>query len=108
MIAVSARLVSGGATSDSPAKKPSLLGLPADPGFPWLDILPICLLSFQAAGKLVASKMLEMNALPTVVLTTLYHDLFTDPAFFSAGLMGNVGRNRRLGALVFYFGGAVS
>ncbi|KAK5132728.1 hypothetical protein LTR08_008694 [Meristemomyces frigidus] len=111
LIAVSACLVSGGATSDSPAKKPSpssMYGLPADPGFPWLDLLPISLLSFQAAGKLVASRMVEMNALPTVVLTTLYHDLITDPALLSAGLLGNVGRNRRLGALVWYFGGAVA
>ena len=52
--------------------------------------------------------MLELNLLPTVVLTTLYHDLITDPALLSAGLMGNIGRNRRLGGLVWYFGGAVA
>lgn len=109
MIAISAHMVQLGHSSGSPVKKPSITGgFPADPGFPWLDLIPISLLSFQAAGKVVASRMLQYNALPTVVLTTLYNDLASDPGFFTGGLMGNVGRNRRIGGLFFYFGGAVA
>lgn len=107
-IAISAHMVARGFTSDSPAKKPSLLGLPSDPGFPWADLIPISLLSFQAAGKVVASRALQYNALPTVVLTTLYNDLMSDPGLLTSGLLDNVQRNRRLGGLIFYFGGAVA
>lgn len=51
--------------------------------------------------------MLEYNALPVVVLTTLYSDLISDPSLFSAGLFSNVQRNRRVGGVAFYFAGAV-
>ncbi|KAK4545821.1 hypothetical protein LTR36_002385 [Oleoguttula mirabilis] len=108
MIAVSAYLVQLGRSSGSPVKKPSTTGFPADPGFPWLDLVPIALLSFQAAGKVVASRVLQYNALPSVVLTTLYNDLVSDPGLLTGGLLGNVGRNRRLGGLLFYIGGAVA
>ena len=51
--------------------------------------------------------MLSLGALPCVVLTTLYADLVSDPGLFSAGLFGNVQRNRRLGGAISYFIGAV-
>ncbi|KAK5119687.1 hypothetical protein LTR85_007263 [Meristemomyces frigidus] len=108
MIAISAHLVQLGRSSGSPVKDPSLTGFPADPGFPWLDLVPISMLSFQAAGKVVASRVLQYNALPSVVLTTLYNDLMSDPGLLTGGLTGNVGRNRRLGGLLFYVGGAVA
>lgn len=104
MIAISAHLVQIGHSSGSPI----ISGFPADPGFPWLDLIPISLLSFQAAGKVVASRVLQYNALPSVVLTILYNDLVSDPGLLTGGLMGNVGRNRRLGGLVSYVGGAVA
>lgn len=72
-----------------------------------MDLVPIGLLSFQAAGKVVASRVLGLNSLPTVVLTTLYNDLASDPALFTAGLMGNVQRNRKLGGLLSYVCGAL-
>lgn len=109
-IAIASVMVRLGKSSGSPVGGGRLLdidGIPADPGFPWLDLLPIGLLSFQAAGKVVASRMLEQSALPVVVLTTLYSDLVSDPTFFSAGLWGNVQRNRRISGVVFYFVGAV-
>lgn len=74
--------------------------------FPW-DLLPIALLSFQAAGKVVASRVLEHTQLPTIVISVLYTDLVSDPSFFSGGLFGNGPRNRRLGGVLFYFAGAV-
>lgn len=107
---VSAILVSSGSSSESPARpgEPSApMGIPQDIGFPSMDLVPIGLLSFQAAGKVVASRVLGYNALPAVVLTTLYNDLASDPALLTAGLMGNVQRNRRLGGLLSYVGGAL-
>jgi len=109
-IAVSALLVQHGKTSDSPAKQPKLdpsITLLTDPGFPWTDLIPIGLLSCQAAGKVVASRVLEFNALPTVVLTTLLNDLMSDPYLLTAGLFSNIQRNRRAAGFAFYFGGAV-
>ncbi len=109
LILVSAELVSGGHSSGSPGSggRLLLLGLPADPGFPWADLLPIGLLSFQSAGKVITSRMLEYNGMPCVVLTTLFSDLISDPGLFTAGLTSNAPRNRRAGGAIFYFGGAV-
>ncbi|KAK3062158.1 hypothetical protein LTS18_004712 [Coniosporium uncinatum] len=111
-IALSALLVQNGKSSDSPAKKPpsldpSFVNITEDPGFPWTDLIPIGLLSCQAAGKVVASRVLEFSVLPTVVLTTLFNDLMSDPYLLTAGIFSNVQRNRRVGGLAFYFGGAV-
>lgn len=109
LIAISAVLVQQGHSSGSPVsggEKSLSLSLPKDPGFPWLDLLPIALLSFQAAGKVVASRMTSQIGLPVVVLTTLYNDLIADPSLFSAGLRGDIQRNRKLSGLVLYFCGA--
>ena len=115
--AFAAVLVHSGSSSESPVRpgEPTapasatmmLGGIPRDLGFPSMDLVAIGLLSFQAAGKVVASRVLGFNALPSVVLTTLYNDLASDPALFTAGLMGNVQRNRRFGGLVFYIFGAL-
>lgn len=111
MTMIAATMVSNGKSSESPVKDPGsthiLAGIPADIGFPSADLIPIGVLSFQAAGKVLASRMLGQNALPAVVLTTLYNDLMADPGLLSAGLMSNVQRNRRAVAIVMYFGGAV-
>lgn len=107
---VAALLVNHGSTSESPAK-PGERAAGGDVreqlGFPVMDLVPIGLLSFQAAGKVVASRVLGLNPLPAVVLTTLYNDLASDPALFTAGLAGNVQRNRRVGGLVFYVVGSL-
>ena len=120
--AMAAVLVHSGSSSESPVRpgEPSapatasslttmmtMIGIPRDIGFPSMDLVAIGLLSFQAAGKVVASRVLGFNALPSVVLTTLYNDLASDPALFTAGLTGNVQRNRRMGGLVFYILGAL-
>lgn len=115
--ALAAVLVHSGSSSESPVRpgEPSasasasmmLGGISRDIGFPTMDLVAIGLLSFQAAGKVVASRVLGFNALPSVVLTTLYNDLASDPALFTAGLMGNVQRNRRGGGLLFYIFGAL-
>jgi uncharacterized membrane protein YoaK (UPF0700 family) len=90
----------------SPNGKDWFATLPADPGFPWTDLIPIALLAFQASAKVIASRVLECGGLPCIVLTTLYADLVSDPSFFSAGLFGNSQRNRRLSSAMIYFVGA--
>ncbi|TKA34142.1 hypothetical protein B0A50_00122 [Salinomyces thailandicus] len=107
LIALSAYIVQRGG-SDSPVKKPTIAGLPADPGFPWIDLVPIGLLSVQSAGKVVASRIFQHVGLPAVVLTTLFSDLVSDPRLFTAGLFDNPQRNGRFVAVACYFGGAVA
>lgn len=119
LIAVAAVMVKRGHSSGSPAGGGKVVSnvngeldlgvnaVPEDPGFPWTDLIPIALLSFQASGKVVASRVTSQTGLPVVVLTTLYNDLISDPALFTAGLMGNIQRNRKVGGLVLYFCGAV-
>ncbi|QDS71856.1 hypothetical protein FKW77_009993 [Venturia effusa] len=124
VIASAALIHSGNARDDSPKKPVRTLpdhprverGLSVRDGvgveslwakrYPW-DLLPIGLLSFQAAGKVVASRVLQHTQLPTVVISVLYTDLVSDPSFFSGGLFGNTPRNRRIGGAVCYFAGAV-
>ncbi|RDI81818.1 hypothetical protein Vi05172_g8188 [Venturia inaequalis] len=110
LIVTSALLVQSGSVDDDSPKRPVHAPLNfATRGFkdsPW-DLLPIGLLSFQAAGQVVASRALECAQLPTIVISTLYADLVSDPSFFSGGLCGNAPRNRRVGGVVFYIMGAV-
>lgn len=44
----------------------------------YLDLCPIALLSFEAAGQVCLSRVLAVIELPTIVLSTLYHDFFAD------------------------------
>lgn len=44
----------------------------------YIDLLPISLLSFEAAGQVCLSRVLSVIELPTIVLSTLYHDFTAD------------------------------
>lgn len=44
----------------------------------WLDVIPIIILSFEAAGQVCLSRVLSLIELPTIVLSTLYHDYVAD------------------------------
>ena len=72
----------------------------------WWEILPIAMLSFQAAGQIVESRALELPEISTVVVTSMLHDLVTDPKLL-ARLDANVKRNRRVGAFACTLVGAV-
>ncbi|KAK4944349.1 hypothetical protein LTR10_016235 [Elasticomyces elasticus] len=74
--------------------------------FPWHELCPIALLAFQSAGQIVAGRMLKYNALPTVVLTSLFCDLMSNPDLFTAGLLQDPDRNRRATGAVLLFAGA--
>ncbi|KAB8071709.1 hypothetical protein BDV29DRAFT_197192 [Aspergillus leporis] len=80
---------------------------PEDPRAPieWMQILPISLLSFQAGGQIVTSRVLGLDEIPTVVLTTLLCDLLVDPKLTAKV---NPKRNRRIGAFLALFLGAMT
>ncbi|KKK16719.1 hypothetical protein AOCH_005339 [Aspergillus ochraceoroseus] len=82
---------------------------PEDPRAPiqWMQVLPISLLSFQAAGQITTSRILEFDELPTVVLTTLLCDLLVDPDL-AAAWKANPRRNRRAGGFLALFLGAMT
>jgi uncharacterized membrane protein YoaK (UPF0700 family) len=60
----------------------------------WQVLVPIALVAFQAAGQAVLSRALKVNALTSVVLTSIYLDLFSDMELF-AGINHSVQRNQR-------------
>jgi hypothetical protein len=70
----------------------------------WNVLLPIALVAFQSCGQAVTSRALKYNALTSVVLTSIYCDLFSDAELFS---LHNVERNRRVGAPVMLLAGAI-
>ena len=72
----------------------------------WRQLLPIALLSFQSAGQIVASRALGHDTIPTVVLTSMLHDIATDPRLLT-NWYGNEKRNRMIGAFVAVVLGAV-
>jgi len=99
---LTASLISG----DVVAKTESATTPGGREAFPWHELCPIALLAFQSAGQIVASRQLKYNALPTVVLTSLFCDLMSDPDLFTAGLLQDPDRNRRATGAVLLFGGA--
>lgn len=73
----------------------------------WTQLIPIALLSFQSAGQIVTSRALNVNEIPTVVITSLLCDLFSDPGLFTLPIVTNRKRNNRAMAFTLTLGGAV-
>ena len=73
----------------------------------WRSELPIALLSFQSAGQIVGSRVLNLAEIPTVVLTSMLHDVVTDSKLL-ASPRTNVKRNRRVLAFLGILVGAVA
>ncbi|USW59438.1 hypothetical protein Slin15195_G127570 [Septoria linicola] len=69
-------------------------------------IVPLALVGFQAAGQAYLSRVVKFNALTSVVLTSVYHDLFADARLFDVP-KNNVERNQRTGAVVLLLAGAM-
>jgi uncharacterized membrane protein YoaK (UPF0700 family) len=63
----------------------------------WEVLVPIALVAFQAGGQAVTSRVLKFNALTSVVLTSIYCDLFSDQNLF-LGITQNIERNQRAAA----------
>lgn len=79
---------------------------PLDGGPLFLELIPIGLLAFQSAGAMTCSRSLGYNEIPTVVLTSVYFDIATDPKIIAKPTT-NVKRNRRVGGVVFLLIGAI-
>jgi uncharacterized membrane protein YoaK (UPF0700 family) len=90
------------------AKDSEFLTFTLPSAFPASDFGPVALLAFQSAGQIVASRVLKFNAMPTVVLTSLYCDLMSDAQLFTAPLGENADRNRRTMGAVLLLAGAIS
>lgn len=71
----------------------------------WTVLVPLALVAFQSCGQAVTSRALKYNALTSVVLTSIYCDLFSDQQLFA---LDNVERNRRAGAPILLLIGAVA
>lgn len=71
----------------------------------WNVLVPLALVAFQSCGQAVTSRALKYNALTSVVLTSIYCDLFSDKDLF---LLDNVERNRRAAAPVLLIIGAIA
>lgn len=70
----------------------------------WTVLAPLALVAFQSCGQAVTSRALKYNALTSVVLTSIYCDLFSDQDLFA---FQNVERNRRAAAPTLLLIGAV-
>lgn len=70
----------------------------------WHVLVPIAMVAFQSCGQAVTSRALKYNALTSVVLTSIYCDLFSDAELFA---LRNAERNRRVGAPLFLLLGAL-
>lgn len=75
----------------------------------WREMAPIAILSFQAAGQIVASRVLGVNEVPTVVITSLLCDLMSDPKLATRPVFrGNRKRNNRVAGFVLTLVGSIS
>lgn len=76
----------------------------------FLELIPIALLAFQSAGSIASSRALGYTEIPTVVLTSVYFDIASDPNL-TAGVLKrgstNAKRNRRVGGVVGLLVGAI-
>lgn len=72
----------------------------------WHVLLPLGLVAFQSSGQAVGSRALQYSSLTSVVLTSIYCDLFMDAKLF-ASLTENVERNRRAAAPLLLLLGAI-
>ncbi|KID83021.1 DUF1275 domain protein [Metarhizium guizhouense ARSEF 977] len=71
----------------------------------WTVLVPLALVAFQSCGQAVTSRALRYNALTSVVLTSIYCDLFSDQDLLK---VRNVERNRRAAAPALLLVGAVA
>jgi len=73
----------------------------------FIQLVPLAMLSFQAAQQSVAARQLGLREIPTTVLTSVYCDLGNDSQLF-APFKNNWTRNRRFCAVVMLLVGAIA
>lgn len=71
----------------------------------WVAV-PLGLIAFQSGGQAVISRVLKYGSLTSVVLTSIYCDLFSDKEVFAA-FTEHAERNRRMAAPLLVLLGAV-
>ena len=76
-------------------------------GLHWQVLVPLAAVAFQSSGQAVTSRVLQYGGLTSVVLTSNYCDLFSDPKLFTSGITENAERNRRTAAPILLLFGAV-
>lgn len=67
----------------------------------WPVLLPLILVSFQSSGQAVASRVLKCNGLTSVVLTSVYCDLFSHPDLLVVGEADEIKRVAAILCLIF-------
>ncbi|KAJ5217952.1 uncharacterized protein N7498_000051 [Penicillium cinerascens] len=73
----------------------------------WLVLVPLALVAFQSSGQAVTSRVLNYNGLTSVVLTSIYCDLFSHSDFLSPKVIAHVEELRRAGAVVCLLFGTI-
>jgi uncharacterized membrane protein YoaK (UPF0700 family) len=73
----------------------------------WLVLVPLALVAFQSSGQAVTSRVLQFSGLTSVVLTSIYCDLFSHPDLLSPKVIGHVEEMRRLGAVLCLLFGVI-
>jgi hypothetical protein len=73
----------------------------------FIQLVPLAMLSFQAAQQSVAARQFGLREIPTTVLTSVYCDLGNDPGLFEP-VRSNWPRNRRVASVVMILTGAIS
>jgi len=76
-------------------------------GINWNDLAPISLLSFQAAGQIVTSRVLRHNDLLTIVITSMLCDMMSNTHLLTGGVLEDSKGNRRAVSAVLLFLGAI-
>ncbi|KAL2843240.1 hypothetical protein BJX68DRAFT_278084 [Aspergillus pseudodeflectus] len=75
----------------------------------WKIAVPLALVAFQSSGQAVTSRVVGYSSLTSVVLTSIYCDLFSYPALALTTTSAGGGKKgdewRRLGAVLALFGG---
>jgi hypothetical protein len=70
----------------------------------WSVLVPIALVAFQGCGQAITSRALRYNVRPSVVLTSIYCDMFSDAELFA---LHNTESNRRFCAPVLLLFGVI-
>lgn len=74
----------------------------------WRVLVPLAMVAFQSSGQAVMSRVVKLGGLSSVVLTSVYCDLFSHPGVLNGtALRSDVEERRRLAAVVCLLIGAL-
>lgn len=73
----------------------------------WHVLVPLVFVAFQSSGQAVTSRVLKEPGLTSVVLTSVYCDLFSHHDLLSPTVIGNAEEVRRVGAVICLLFGTV-